>query len=92
MEQAKRVANYLSRDSAQPSYWKGEDDNWYLHLPDGREDAEFDGLTANLASHKVEEHDDGTISATPSILVTQKLGDKVIQRHGYLTRGVWNEC
>jgi len=63
---AVRVANYNSRRKIEPSYWK-TDDVWYLHLPDAREDAEFDGLTANLSNHTIEEHEDGTISVTPSI-------------------------
>jgi hypothetical protein len=34
------------------------------------------------------EHEDGTISVTPSILVTNHLGSW----HGYLTQGIWKEC
>ena len=94
-EQAKRVADYLSRDKTSPSYWK-QDGIWYLHLPDHREDSDFDGLTANLARHQIVEHDDGTISVTPSILVSQELFKGAqytkIESHGYLTRGVWTEC
>jgi hypothetical protein len=83
---AKRVADYDSRDQAMPSYYQ-QDGVWYLHLPIARDD-DFDGLTANLVGHKVEEHSDGTISVTPSILVS----DHLARRHGYLTRGIWQEC
>lgn len=43
------------------------------------------GLLANLSKHDVTEHDDGTITAWPSILVTRR--DE--SWHGYLERGVW---
>ncbi len=38
--------------------------------------------------HKVTEHEDGTITVSPSILITRHDG----QWHGYLERGVWREC
>ena len=40
----------------------------------------------------VEEHEDGTISVTPSILVDGHNEGEKTQRHGYLTRGIWTEC
>lgn len=42
--------------------------------------------TGNLSRHEVTEHDDYTITVTPSILIT---GEK--SWHGYLTRGVWRK-
>lgn len=44
------------------------------------------GLHCSLARHDVVEHEDGTISVTPSILVNRGHLDSW---HGYLTRGVW---
>ena len=42
-----------------------------------------------LARHTVVEHEDGTITVSPSILIEQPpLGTW----HGYLERGVWREC
>lgn len=82
-EQAKRVAGFDESDDGEMCYWKGED-GWYLNLPGC-------GL-ATLRAHVVEEHEDGTISATPSILVTSRRDGKNVQRHGYFTRGVWTEC
>lgn len=39
--------------------------------------------------HKVTEHEDGTITVSPSILIaTHDRGSW----HGYLERGVWREC
>lgn len=63
------------------AYWK-EGGSWYAHCPGG------DDLIANLASHKVTEHEDGTITVSPSILC----GDGKVEWHGYLERGVWREC
>jgi hypothetical protein len=66
-------------------YWKhNETGEWYIHFPT----VDGNGLLGNLANHTIEEHEDGTISVTPSILTT---GHNV-QRHGYLTKGIWNEC
>lgn len=53
---------------------------WYCCAPNG--------LLGNLNNHTIEEHDDGTISVQPSILITTK--DKTW--HGYLVNGVWKEC
>jgi hypothetical protein len=47
------------------------------------------GLYANLAGHNVIEHDDGTITVTPSILCRQP---SVGEWHGFLERGVWRSC
>jgi hypothetical protein len=89
-EQAKRVAGFdecfvgSHLGEGELCYWKTENDGWYLNLPGC-------GL-ATLRAHMVEEHEDGTISATPSILVTSRRDGKNVQRHGYLTHGVWTEC
>ena len=42
---------------------------------------------ASIAKHTVIEHGDGTITVSPSILITG-----VKQWHGYLEHGVWREC
>lgn len=46
----------------------------------------------SFGSHDVVEHEDGTITVSPSILITAYDGDCAIQWHGYLERGVWREC
>lgn len=46
------------------------------------------GLVANLANHSVEERLDGTITVTPSIVVTD---GQTKTWHGYLREGVWEE-
>lgn len=47
------------------------------------------GLLANLSGHSIVEHEDGTISAAPSIAVK---GNEDETWHGYLERGVWRVC
>ncbi len=48
---------------------------------------------ANLAKHVVTEHDDGTITVSPSIGIGNKFDDQGRPLnnlfHGYLERGVW---
>lgn len=53
---------------------------WYGRAPAGQ--------LANLGGHTVTEHEDGTISVFPSILVS----NGVTKWHGYLEHGVWREC
>ena len=48
---------------------------------------------ANLGSHKVVEHDDGTITVSPSIAVSTSRQGKPLQvYHGFLECGVWREA
>lgn len=61
---------------------------WYACTPSG--------LWGNLAGHEVTEHEDGTITVSPSILVTGHADEdgnpieKVVW-HGYLEHGEWRE-
>lgn len=60
---------------------------WYCRTPNGH--------LGNLAQHDVVEHADGTITVSPSILVTMRDTEKrqdVELWHGYLERGVWRSC
>lgn len=61
-------------------YGKGTDGIWYAR-PHGNH-------TGSLAKHDVTEHEDGTITVSPSILID----DGRSQWHGYLERGVWRQC
>lgn len=51
-----------------------------------------------LAKHNTIEHEDGTITVSPSILIECWAGffeegnDDKITWHGYLEKGVWREC
>lgn len=55
---------------------------WYACTPSGD--------LGNLAAHDVTEHDDGTITVSPSILVREPGGPELW--HGWLERGVWRSC
>lgn len=45
------------------------------------------GHTGDLCNHSVVEHEDGTITVVPSILIHGET-----TWHGYLEKGVWREC
>ncbi len=53
---------------------------WYCCTPNGH--------LGNLSRHDVVEHEDGTITVSPSILVSAD----VELWHGFLERGVWRSC
>jgi hypothetical protein len=46
------------------------------------------GYGGNLANHTISEHEDGTITVSPSILIQRPPEG---EWHGYLERGVWRE-
>ncbi len=45
------------------------------------------GHLGDLRKHAVTEHEDGTITVSPSILIKGRT-----TWHGYLERGIWREC
>jgi hypothetical protein len=47
------------------------------------------GYHGALGRHDVIEHEDGTLTVSPSILIMRAAGD---QWHGFLERGVWREA
>ena len=58
------------------------DNNWYAMTPGEKH------LLANLGNHQVTEHEDGTITVSPSIKVSGHNGEW----HGFLENGIWREC
>lgn len=64
--------------------WK---DEWFIRCPIDTEHR----MTGNLSSHDVVEHEDGTITVSPSILTTARWAGVDRTWHGYLERGVWRE-
>ena len=62
-------------------YGKDHLGRWYGKPPG------FRSGYAVLSKHKVVEHEDGTITVSPSILVQNHMN----KWHGYLERGVWRE-
>jgi len=81
--EAKRIEKFEDLDDTKFCYFK-QDGIWYLHLPGC-------GL-ANLAGHQITEHEDGTITASPSILTTGHDSGKPVEKHGFLEKGVWRDC
>lgn len=66
-------------ESQAGDYWRAPDGAWEIRDPNGS--------VGRLGGHTVVEHDDETITVTPSILDPDPGG-----WHGYLTRGVWTAC
>jgi hypothetical protein len=58
--------------------WTGSDNEWWFRDPRGD--------PGRITKHTVEEHEDGTITVTPSIAPAP--GDD--GWHGFLRRGVWS--
>jgi hypothetical protein len=61
-------------------YWRAPDGTWICGVP-----APHFGI-GSLINHDVTEHEDGTITVSPSILVETGDGRRW---HGYLRKGVW---
>lgn len=85
-EVAKRIKGYADLDRSSICYWKLNTGTWALYLP---------GVgVGGLQKHEVTEHPDGTISVSPSIVMSGR-GDGAgtpVTRHGFLNRGIWQEC
>lgn len=67
-------------DDARVCYWRCPD-QWWIYLPRAG--------VGRLTAHNVVEHEDGTITVTPSI--AQGNPGKPWDRHGFLTAGEWRE-
>ena len=79
---AKRIENMSQLDASQISYWKDEN-GWWVYLP---------GCGAGrISKHSVEEHDDGTITVSPSILMHGHRHGEPTTKHGYLEHGEWRD-
>jgi len=64
-------------------YGKDKSGMWVCMVPNG--------LCGNLSAHRVTEHEDGTITVSPSILVsTMRSSDG--SWHGFLEKGIWRSC
>lgn len=83
MMQGRRLPDGAPRfsDVRPGDYWKNEYGWWYANTPNG--------LLGNLKVHEVTEHEDGTITVSPSILVNDGRPESW---HGYMERGVWRSC
>lgn len=76
--------------------------DFLLHLKSGEYGRDVDGIwyarppwehaSGNLRNHTVVEHADGTITVSPSILITCYPDGEPISWHGWLEHGVWREA
>lgn len=87
--QGRRVAK-LEPHEYEPGDFGKYGDVWFVRCPSTK-DGELHLFTGNLANHNVIEHEDGTITVSPSILVTSRWAGEERQWHGFLERGVWRE-
>lgn len=62
-------------------YGRGSDGHWQVLPPDT-------DLIGSLSKHDVVEHEDGTITVSPSILIRGHSGR---EWHGWLERGIWRK-
>lgn len=60
---------------------------WHARVPNDPSS----GGAASMARHEVTEHEDGTTTVSPSILVRSTWAGKPWEWHGYLERGIWRE-
>jgi len=92
-EEAENLANVQPGD-----YWHDPRHGWYAACPMPRDDEGMVSCLAYLKSHRVTEHEDGTITVSPSILVgrypesTPKEWAAKHTWHGWLERGEWREA
>jgi hypothetical protein len=68
-------------------YCKGVDGSWVVCCPAVVAPGEF-RIYGQLRKHKVTEHEDGTITVSPSIVAKNR--DR--EWHGFLEKGIWREA
>jgi hypothetical protein len=74
-----RVETWEELFATPGAYMRKADGTWMANTPNGH--------LGSLGKHDVEEHEDGTITVSPSILVSDHTGELY---HGFLKRGVWD--
>jgi hypothetical protein len=80
---AKRIGSMNELDDQDICYWK-DDGVWWIYIPRCG--------AGMMPKHTIEEHEDGTITVTPSILLTGHDNGQQITKHGWLKRGQWQEA
>ncbi|MGE0456386.1 MAG: hypothetical protein AB7I13_00020 [Vicinamibacterales bacterium] len=87
MTTGRRVPDETEPHLYEPGDYGRWADRWWGRPPECVRPGPF-ALYCNLEGHDVVEHEDGTITVSPSILI--KAHDA--EWHGYLERGVWRIC
>jgi len=83
--QGKRVYKQNNEFPSNPGeYMKNPDESWVFCVPTG-----IHG-TINSKTWAITEHEDKTITVSPSILVT--CHNPEYSWHGFLEKGIWREC
>jgi hypothetical protein len=85
----RRIESPFAADGGLVGEWPLPGD-YYLSPQAGWCGVSPDGQMVGLRNHDVTEHEDGTITVSPSILVGS--GPDRPTWHGYLERGVWRTC
>ncbi len=80
--QGRRLSDETSPADMEPGDYLLRGERWFVRLPSGYGPVSLDH-SANGGAWSITEHDDGTITASPSIF------DAPDGWHGYLERGVW---
>lgn len=81
---AKRIELYVNLNPETICYYKNPNGVWMIFHPKV-------GL-GSLEQHEIEEHDNGTITVSPSIQITTTKNGKEVSVHGYLKNGFWTDC
>lgn len=88
LTQGRRVHDLEPHEYAPGDYGRWRD-MWFCRAPGDEAEHRF---TGNLSNHDVVEHDDGTITVSPSILISSRWAGEKRSWHGFLERGVWRSC
>lgn len=84
MKGTRVYTNEEMRDTDGSYFFSEETQSWWCRTPTGD--------VGNLGGHEVVENEDGTITVSPSILVTTRRdGVDVELYHGFLVKGEWTE-
>jgi len=92
-EEAENLSNVQPGD-----YWIDPRHGWYAACPTPRDEEGMISCLAYLKSHKVTEHEDGTITVSPSILcsaegsIASSDWKKRHYYHGFLEHGEWRSA
>jgi len=84
----RRIESPFAASGALIGEWPQPGD-YYLYPEVGWCGETPNGHAVGLAKHDITEHEDGTITVSPSILVGTH--ERPSLWHGYLERGVWRE-
>lgn len=72
-------------------YGKNMIGQWYGAPPTEPDEDGF-LMIAALSKHQVVEHEDSTITVSPSILISQRRAGTITRQwHGFLEHGIWRE-